>query len=436
MQLASSGGRRLRHAALAARKFVLESGRTVTRKELSGAARDAAKALRLSPPQRLVLSQLVVCWGEHDIDRLLVWPSNQRLTASTGLSERSIRNAVRALIELQLLLPKDSPNGKRYAVRDGAGNVIDAFGFDLTPLYARRGEWAAATAAQQQLKELLKRSFDEITICRRATEEALHALARCHPSVDRTDLEKRLDVLKARTPKRSGTSLPTGLADAWREMRLQAEETVYQASCDGTTFRHIEAEKESFSETCHNGDQNDSEPAAQNTLPSHLPLPALVVEACPVIDGYAHPIRDTADLVAAGRFLRACLGAHPSAWTEAVEELGAIRAATAVIFVLQLHEDDVRSGRNSIRNPGGYFRSMVRLIKNAEIDLQAELLTLRRHRLAQQDGNAWLRRGPCDAPCPDRGPQTGHLSRHRAGNGTSRILMLSAITQGSRCVAV
>ena len=45
MQLASSGGRRLRHAALAARELALETGRTVTRKELSAAAREAAKAL-------------------------------------------------------------------------------------------------------------------------------------------------------------------------------------------------------------------------------------------------------------------------------------------------------------------------------------------------------------------------------------------------------
>ncbi|WP_414472138.1 plasmid replication protein RepC [Microvirga sp. M2] len=436
MQPASSGGRRLRHAALAARKFVLESGRTVTRKELSAAARDAAKALCLSAPQRLVLSQLVVCWGEHAIGRLLVWPSNQRLTAATGLSERSIRNAVRALTELQLLLPKDSPNGKRYAVRDERGHIVDAFGFDLTPLFARRDEWAAATAAQRQMKELLKRSFDDITICRRATEEALGALARCRSSIDRTDLEKRLDVLKARTPKRSGSSLPAGLADAWSEMRQLAEEAFYLASCDGTTFRHIEAEKESFSETCHNGNQNDAEPSAPNTPPPHLPLPALVVEACPVIAGYAHPIRDTADLVAAGQFLRACLGAHPSAWTEAVEDLGAVRAATAVIFVLQLHEDDVRSGKNSIRNPGGYFRSMVRLIKNTEIDLQAELLTLRRHKQAQRDGSARLGRGLGDAPRPGREPRADHLSRHRARIGTSRISMQGAIAQSSRCVAV
>ncbi|WP_084730885.1 plasmid replication protein RepC [Microvirga vignae] len=384
MQLASSGGRRLRHAALAARKFVLEPGRTVTRKELSAAARDAERALRLSAPQRLVLGQLVVCWGEHQMDRLLVWPSNQRMMAATGLSERSIRNAIRALIELQVLIPRDSPNGKRYAVRDEKGTVIDAFGFDLTPLYARRSEWAATTAAQRQLKELLKRSFDEITVCRRATEEALSALAQHHPAVDRTELENRLSTLKARTPKRSRATLPAGLVEAWVEIRHLVEEAFYQASCDGTNCRHIEAENESLSETCHNGRRDDAEPAAQDALSTQLSLPALIVEACPVISDCAHPIRDAVDVVSAGRFLRASLGAHPSAWNEAVEDIGAIRAATAVIYVLQLYDNDASSGKHSIRNPGGYFRSIIRLIKSGEIDLQTELLALRRHKLARR----------------------------------------------------
>ena len=95
MQLASSGGRRLRHAALAARELALEAGRTVTRKELSAAAREAAKALELRNGPRSVLSELVACWGEQEWERLLVWPSNDYLVSRTGLSERAIRHAVR-----------------------------------------------------------------------------------------------------------------------------------------------------------------------------------------------------------------------------------------------------------------------------------------------------------------------------------------------------
>ncbi|WP_372441225.1 replication initiation protein RepC [Microvirga arvi] len=284
------------------------------------------------------------------------------------------------------------------AVRDEKGTVIDAFGFDLTPLYARRGEWAAATAEQQQRKELLKRSFDEITVCRRAAEAALSALAQYYPAVNLAALESRLSTLKARTPKRSGATLPAGLIEAWNEMSQLAEEAFYQASCDGTTCRHIEAENESLSETCHNGRRGNPEPAAQDALPTQLPLPALIVEACPVISDYAHPIRDVLDVVSAGRFLRAALGAHPSAWTEAVEAIGAIHAATAVIYVLQLCGDDVSSGKHSIRNPCGYFRTIIRLVKSGEIDLQTELLALRRHKFAQGDKVGWPGSEVCCGP--------------------------------------
>ncbi|WP_134500379.1 plasmid replication protein RepC [Microvirga pakistanensis] len=381
MQLASSGGRRLRHAALAARKLVPGIEHVVTRKELSAAAREAEKALKLSATQRLVLGQLVACWGEQVVGRLLVWPSNQRLMATTGLSERAIRNAIRKLIDLQLVVPKDSPNGKRYAVRNAAGAVIDAFGFDLSPLFARRGEWTAVLAAEKQRRELLKRAFDEVTICRRATEEALTALAQQYPTVDCTALESRLNLLRVRTPKRSGADLPSGLIEAWTELRNAAENTFYQAGCDGTTCRQIEAENELPEETCDKRGAH-AEPASPHKLPSQLLLPALIVEACPVVTAWPHLIRDVGDVVTAGRFLRASLGAHPSAWKEAAEDIGAIHAAVAVIYVLQLYDEDVSSGRNSIRNPGGYFRSVVRLIKEGRLDLESALLALRRRKMA------------------------------------------------------
>jgi replication initiation protein RepC len=107
----------------------------------------------------------------------------------------------------------------------------------------------------------------------------------------------------------------------------------------------------------------------------------LLVEACPIITLYGYPIRNAADVVSAGRFLRSTLGAHPSAWEEAVEAVGALRAAAAVIYVLQLYDDDVSSGRNRIRNAGGYFRSLVRRVGRGELDLQAELIALRRRKM-------------------------------------------------------
>ena len=384
MQLASSGGRRLRHAALAARELVLETGRTVTRKELSAAARDAAKALELRNGPRSVLSELVACWGEQEWDRLLVWPSNDYLMSRTGLSERAVRYAFRVLIDLQLIVPKESPNGKRFAIKDLAGDHVYAFGLDLTPVYARRGEWAQRLVEQKQVRETRKRIFDEITVSRRAAEEALSALAEHFPELDRTDLEDRLKGLESRTPLRSSKAMPLDALEEWKVLRSLCEKAFFDAGSGGKDCRHTYNNNGSSTETCNKGFPKKAEAVLpKEQSPEHLSL-ELILEACPTISDYGQPVRDLADIVAAGRYLRAALGAHESAWAEAVEELGTVRAAIAVIYVLQLYEDDVakNGGESRIKNPGGYFRALVRMVKSGKVDLSVELLAMRRRRMS------------------------------------------------------
>ncbi|WP_457092579.1 helix-turn-helix domain-containing protein [Microvirga sp. P5_D2] len=167
----------------------------------------------------------------------------------------------------------------RYAVRDAAGVVVNTFRFDLTPLYARRGEWTAITAEQKRQKEHLQRTFDEVTICRRAAEEALNALAQHHPDIDREQIESSLAALKARTPKRAGPLLPDGLVEAWKEVRKLAEDAFYQAGCGGTDCRQIEAEKGSPSETCDKGIRAHAQSADPIRLPSHpVAVPAFAAQ--------------------------------------------------------------------------------------------------------------------------------------------------------------
>jgi replication initiation protein RepC len=382
MQLASSGGRRLRHAALAARKLALEAEHTVSRKELSAASRDAGKALDLRPAQRVVLSELVACWGEQEWERLLVWPSNDYLMNRTGLTERAIRRILRQLVDLQLITPKDSANGKRFAVKDLAGQIVDAFGFDLTPVYARRGDWAMMLMEQKQLREVQKRAFDEVTICRRATEEALSALAEHFPNLDRSELEARLQTLQTRTPTRSRVTLPADLLDAWQLLRTETEEVFYETGKAGLGVPHKKTDNSSPSETCNNGFPKKAGAVLQNEQTAEHLSPELILEACPTLGDYPKPIEDVADIVAAGRYLRASLSANESAWNEAVADIGLVRAAITVIYVLQLYDDDVSSGEGRIKNPGGYFRAMARLVKANKIDLGVELLALRRRRMS------------------------------------------------------
>ncbi len=188
MERVHSGGRPLTRAALTGRKRALDEGRTVSRRELAGCARDASKALRLRPALRQVLEALVGSWGEQPWARLLVWPSNEHLCDRTGLRERTLRYALRDLVRLELITPKDSANGKRYAIRSLEGTIIDAYGFDLTPLVARSGEWAERLRLARAEAEERRRSFDHLTVCRRAVGEAIHSLITHFPGIAVDDL--------------------------------------------------------------------------------------------------------------------------------------------------------------------------------------------------------------------------------------------------------
>ena len=116
-----------------------------------------------------------------------------------------------------------------------AGEVVDAFGFDLTPVYARRGEWAERLIEMKQAQEARKRAFDEITIARRAAEEALRALAEHYPDLDRSDLEEQVKGLKARTPVRSTKAMPHAILDEWTALRMACEQAFLKAGNGGKT---------------------------------------------------------------------------------------------------------------------------------------------------------------------------------------------------------
>ena len=69
--------------------------------------------------------------GEEPV---VVFPSNKELALRTrGMAHVTIRRHIRALVEARLIVRRDSPNGKRYCVKDGHGDVEQAYGFDLSP---------------------------------------------------------------------------------------------------------------------------------------------------------------------------------------------------------------------------------------------------------------------------------------------------------------
>ncbi|TXN07939.1 replication protein C [Methylobacterium sp. WL103] len=379
METGNTGQRPLTVQTIRGRRQSLDTDRTVSRKELSGCAREAAKALKLRPSLRAVLSELCAVWGEQEWSRVLVWPSNDYLVGRTGLSERGVRYAVRDLVREGLVTVKDSANGKRFAIRAPGGAIIDAYGFDLTPLVARRGEWVERLAKLTAEVERRRRSFDFLTCARRDVSEALLGLATRHPEISSHDLRAAQADLEASSPnRRSGPEPSSELLDAWSELRAMVEERFYQAGCAGNSCPHIETDNGSPSEPCSKSPpRRAGHPVDEAAL-----TPELVLDALPAARAFAPAeILNVAELVDLGQSLRAAIGAHQSAWAEACESLGRLKAALLVLVVTQIHDDDVTSGENRIRNPGGYFRGLVRLASEGRYAVETEILAMRRRRM-------------------------------------------------------
>lgn len=155
-----------------------------------------------------------------------------------------------------------------------------------------------------------------------------------------------------------------------------------EAGCAGNSSPHNETDNGCSSESCTKGSPKEAAAVLPDEREAVDLYPRLVARACPIITDFTPDGEVSAEtLVVLGQDLRGSIGAHPSAWTEAVGELGRMRAALLVLIVAQLHADDADRGETRIRNSGGYFRQLVRLCAEGRYDIPAELMSMRRRRM-------------------------------------------------------
>lgn len=98
--------------------------------------------------------------------RPIVAISNAKLADYTSRSERTVTRALRTLVEARLIAYRDSPTGRRYAYRDAAGEMTEAYGLDFTPARVRMGELkelAAAHAAAMAARKTAKRTITRLS---------------------------------------------------------------------------------------------------------------------------------------------------------------------------------------------------------------------------------------------------------------------------------
>ncbi|MBY3203806.1 plasmid replication protein RepC [Rhizobium laguerreae] len=335
-----------------------------------------------------VLNALLTFYPKNEIaeaNGFVVFPSNEQLSLRThGMAGTTLRRNLAMLVEAGLIIRRDSPNGKRFARRNGEGGLGEAFGFSLAPLLVRAREIEAQAAQVMAAKLEWKRLRERLTLCRRDITKLIEIALEEEIAGEWIEMQKHFNLLSASLPRRpSAAEMESLLADleAFRELivktlesKSKTEETDANDNQNGRHIQnsnpHLKSELEPGFES-KQGAKPEEEPRHWREPPKSFPL-AMVLQACPEIIAYGPGggIGSWRDLMAAAVIVRSTLGVSPSAYQLACDVMGPENAATVIACILE------RGGH--INSAGGYLRDLTRRAERGEFSLGPMLMALMR----------------------------------------------------------
>jgi replication initiation protein RepC len=356
----------------------------------------------------------------------IVWPSAglQQEALSLGVTQAKALN--RHLVEIGLVTMRDSPNGKRYGKRDAQGRIVEAYGFDLSPLAARLAEFQAVAEHARAERECLRHLRRRATIARKGLDQVLETAA----ELGFTEPEWRQLGDEARALARvlrkveNPDEMAVGVASLERrhkEARERLESATFQveeASSKGVDSDPLGSENRPHQynyksnlnskkntvtahEGCRSGVELPSHPAPivpiettkarQEQQTANLPRtdagPVLrlttneLVCLAPRLRPYLRTASPTwPEIVDAADWLRNDLGVSKSLWGDACLAMGREQAAIAVAIV------SAKPAEHFTTTPGGYFNGMVARAKAGTLNLSRTIWGLRSNQQAGKEG--------------------------------------------------
>lgn len=347
---------------------------------------EARPLLDISDRTLAVLNALLSFYPESHLSgeaSMVVFPSNRQLMLRAhGIAVTTLRRHLAALVEVGLVIRKDSANGKRFARRKSSGELEDAYGFSLAPLLARSEELAAMAQKIEADRLALRRSRELLTICRRdvrklidvAIDEGVpgnwddieaayvHHLACLPRNPEASDLDGAR--LKLENLRADIVNLLTSF-DNFKKMSASVVQNEPHIQNSDTNSLELESYPTEQAETL----PMTTEPAQTAGSQKIFPL-ALILQACPQITYYAQggSIRAWRDLMTAAVTVRSMLGITPETYQAACESLGRENAAVVIACMLER--------ATHINSPGGYLRDLTRKGARGEFSLGPMLMAL------------------------------------------------------------
>lgn len=350
--------------------------------------------------------------------RPIVWPSAREQCEALGLSLSRVKFLNRRLINLGLILAKDSPTGARWGRRNHNGQIIEAYGFDLSPLAHRMAEFMqirdagrADDALRGQLRRRKTVAIKSIgQIVRTAIESeldspALYELAEGYvaivdglePTADRVTLERVVGALEdlrarvyalyrslvdqARTAAAGGgNSRPAGMEMEKTNPTRPANDppnnnykpTKYPPVSNGSETSSSEFDDHRRSPAPKQEDRVGDIPVPEVRPKEVLALaPNIGLYLSEDLDRLEVPRAIMAVMRAAEAYAFKELSVSKSLWREAQGTLG-LWPATLAVMVVAAKDPDYFS-----RTPAHYFAGMVEKAKQGTLRLDRSIWGLR-----------------------------------------------------------
>ncbi|CAH0343329.1 plasmid replication protein RepC [Rhizobium sp. CECT 9324] len=351
--------------------------------------RDASAAIDLLGIQSnslAVLDALLTFHPDNELRQdaqLVVFPSNAQLCLRAhSMAGATLRRHLAVLVDAGLIVRKDSANGKRYARKDGKGEIECAYGFDLSPLLARSEELAFLAQQVMADRAALRKAKESLTICRRDVRKLITAAMEEGAEGDWQEIEDMYVSLVGRIPR---VAVLERTAEILDEMQMLREEVINRleiqdvSAATSTNDAHIEQHKQNSNtksiyelEPCSRDEKGEKPSLVRqpsNALLKAFPL-CIVLKACPQIVDYGDGgmIENWRGLMKAAVVVRSVLGISPSAYQDACEIMGPENAASAVACILER--------ATMITSAGGYLRDLTKRAARGEFSLGPMIMAL------------------------------------------------------------
>jgi replication initiation protein RepC len=323
----------------------------------------------------------------------IVWPSNEQLMArANGMPPTTLRRHLAILVECGLILRRDSPNGKRFARKGRGGEIEQAYGFDLSPIVARAGEFQDLADAVRAEKKAFRVAKERLTLLRRdivkLIETAIEEKVPGHWGRVQQAYQAIVGRLPRSAPRQLLDDVCTDLHGLYVEIREVLESFAKTQNPDANeshSGRHIQNSNPEapFESESGLGEKKEAGGSAVETdnvrsLPKReLPL-GIVLDACPNLAelGQGGAIRHWRDFLAAAELARPMLGISSSAWREAREVMGEQHAAITLAAIYQRTDQ--------INSAGGYLRSLTDRARDGKFSTWPMVMALLRAKLDAQ----------------------------------------------------